>query len=608
MTSSQRIPPLAGGFATKVVALPTVAALRWLSQTPYFSFARRDILIGPRRPNQNCSALTMQNRRGTESALLKGTKSLQRKLSFLIMSTTQQTVRSAGNRKTVDSANLEKPAFASNRSNDMPKVLVIDDDRTILLLAEKALAPIADVITAESAEVGLKLVRAGSFDTVLLDIQLPDQNGLAAYCEIREYDHRLPVIFMTVEAASHTAIEAMQLGAFDYLAKPLSVDPLRDLVDKAIEQRLLSTVPVAISADDEPADETSELFIGRSHSMLEVFKAIGRVSKQDMPVLIRGESGTGKELVARALYQYSHRSEGPFLAVNCAALPDNLLESELFGHEKGAFTGAESRRIGKFEQCNGGTLFLDEIGDMAPTVQAKVLRVLQEQRFERVGGNNELKTDVRILAATNRPLEQMVEEGEYREDLLYRLNGVTIELPPLRNRSGDVELLIQHFVGQAKRELNRPNLEGLSPEAVALLKGHDWPGNVRQLRAVIRRGVLDSSLPVIVPDVLPRDIQATHANSADEISTEYESGLGQTNGNNELTELVDRLLAEKSTNVYAEAVEYMEQIVLLRVLQETGGNQSQAAEILGITRGKLRDRINTYNIVLESGVAIKEAE
>lgn len=524
------------------------------------------------------------------------------------MPLTQETATSARSKRRLESVILESPSDASKRSSSMPKVLVIDDDRSILLLAEKALSPIADVVTAGTAEVGLKLVRAGSFDTVLLDIQLPDQNGLAVYCEIREYDHRLPVIFMTTEAASHTAIEAMQLGAFDYLAKPLSVDPLRDLVEKAIEQRQLSSVQVAISADDEQPDDSSELFIGRSKAMLEVFKAIGRVSKQNMPVLIRGESGTGKELVARALYQYSHRSDGPFLAVNCAALPDNLLESELFGHEKGAFTGAESRRIGKFEQCNGGTLFLDEIGDMALSVQAKVLRVLQEQRFERVGGNNELKTDVRILAATNRPLEQMVEDGEYREDLLYRLNGVTIELPPLRDRSGDVAMLIQHFLGQAKRELNKPNLEGLAPETVELLTAHDWPGNVRQLRAVIRRCVLDSSLPVIVPDVLPRDIQRAGRFSTSADATENTGMKHSGDGVSELTRLVERLLAEKSSNIYAESVEYMERIVLLRVLQETGGNQSHAAELLGITRGKLRDRINTYNIVLESGVAIKETE
>lgn len=484
---------------------------------------------------------------------------------------------------------------------NMPKILVVDDDRTIHLLAEKALSPIADIAHAETADVALDMIRNTDYDVVLLDIVLPDRNGLAAYCEIRDVDRRLPVIFMTVEAASHTAIEAMQLGAFDYLAKPLSVDPLRDLVEKAIEQRQISSVPVAITADEDALEDSGELFIGRSPSMLEVFKSIGRVAKQNVPVLIRGESGTGKELVARALYQYSHRSEGPFLAVNCAALPDNLLESELFGHEKGAFTGAETRRIGKFEQCNGGTLFLDEIGDMAPTVQAKVLRVLQEQRFERVGGNNELTTDVRIVAATNRPLEQMVEEGEYREDLLYRLNGVTIELPPLRERSGDVPMLVQHFLVQAKRDLNKPNLEGISPEAVDLLTSYDWPGNVRQLRAVIRRCVLDSSMPVIVPDVLPREITQRNARV---VTPEAAPNPTRREGS-DLPELVDRLLEEKSSNVYAETIEFLERYVLLRVLNHTNGNQSQAAEILGITRGKLRDRISTYKIVLGSDISIQ---
>lgn len=488
----------------------------------------------------------------------------------------------------------------SKWSKAMPSLLVIDDDRAILALADRALAPIADITTAANAADGLDKLRRGSFDAVLLDIQLPDQNGLAVYCEIREHDRRIPVIFMTVEAASNTAIEAMQLGAFDYIAKPLSVDPLRDLVEKAIEQRQLSSVPVAISADDEGNDQSAELFIGRSPAMLDVFKAIGKVAKQDVPILVRGESGTGKELVARALFQYSHRCDETFLAVNCAALPDNLLESELFGHEKGAFTGAESRRIGKFEQCNGGTLFLDEIGDMAPTVQAKVLRVLQEQRFERVGGNKELTTDVRIIAATNRPLEQMVDDGDYREDLLYRLNGVTIELPPLRDRLSDVPSLIRFFLAQAKKEFNKADLEGLSPESVDLLTKYEWPGNVRQLRAVIRRCVLDTVMPVITPDILPDAVTNKHNDASESSSKGRPSGLAGT----ELPELVSRLLNEKSTNVYSEAMEYMERFVILQILQATDGNQSQAAEILGITRGKLRDRINTYNIVLKSDVGV----
>jgi len=530
-------------------------------------------------------------------------------LKKIHMPALEETVSIHDNRKVSKYSIGVQPSEDRSESTRMPNVLVIDDDRSIHLLAQKALAPIAEVTVSLSADEGLKALAEKSFDVVLLDIVLPDRNGLAMYCEIREMDRRLPVIFMTVEANSQTAIEAMQLGAFDYLAKPLSVDPLRDLVEKAIEQREMSSVPVAMSADEEASTATGELFIGRSKTMLNVFKAIGRVSQQDVPVLIRGESGTGKELVARALFQHSHRSDRQFLAVNCAALPDNLLESELFGHEKGAFTGAESRRIGKFEQCNGGTLFLDEIGDMAPSVQAKVLRVLQEQRFERVGGNNELRTDVRIVAATNRPLEQMVADGEFREDLLYRLNGVTIELPPLRDRQGDVVLLMRHFLSKAKRELKKPYLEGVSPEVVEMLTAYHWPGNVRQLRAVIRRCVLDSVMPVIVPDILPREIrkfaesrtikQGNINEPAEEVDNVRQAGAG-------LPELVERLITERSTNVYADAVEYMERYVLLRILKETGGNQSQAAEMLGITRGKLRDRIATYKIVLESGVSFRD--
>ena len=592
----------------------------------------------------------------------------------------------------------------------MPRVLVVDDDPSIFLLVKAALSEIATVVTADNGEKGLERVRQGDVDVVLLDIMLPDIDGMAVFCEIREFDRRLPVVFMTIEATSNTAIEAMQRGAFDYLAKPLDMSSLRMLATRAIEQRELSSVPVAIAADDGESDGDSELFIGRSKPMLEVFKDVGRVSKQDVPVLIRGESGTGKELVARALFQYSHRAEGPFLAVNCAALPDTLLESELFGHEKGAFTGADRRRVGKFEQCNDGTLFLDEIGDMAPVVQAKVLRVLQDQRFERIGGNNVLKTDVRIVAATNQPLEDMVVEGDFREDLLYRLNAVTIHLPPLRDRPQDIPLLIQHFLGRAKREFRKPDLEGVSPETVEMLKAYRWPGNVRQLRAVVRRCVIDSVLPVLVPDVLPVEIRrysksgspgpgspgpgspasgspgssvtGSGPNNSDArpvvgepaTSTDGPAGDGfepttpspsptgsnpnavsrsdslshnsevspagttagdgdayQTqDGSSELNELsnpaippgngygpdgepngyglptmVENLLNEHSSDLYAETISYVERYLLLRVLRLTDGNQSRAAEVLGITRGKLRDRIATYNIQLGSGVKIR---
>lgn len=492
----------------------------------------------------------------------------------------------------------------------MPNVLVVDDDRSIHLLVQKALELVADVTSLHDAAEVISTLRRRPYDVVLLDIQLPDRNGMALLHEIQELDRRLPIIFMTIEATSHTAIEAMQMGAFDYLAKPLAVDALRVLVERAIEQRSLSSVPVEIAAEDHEIAAGEELFIGQSTPMLEVFKAIGRVSKQAVPVLIRGESGTGKELVARALYQYSHRADKPFLAVNCAALPDSLLESELFGHEKGAFTSADSRRIGKFEQCNGGTLFLDEIGDMSPNVQAKVLRVLQEQRFERIGGNKVLDTDVRIVAATNQPLERMVADGEFREDLLYRLNGVTITLPPLHQRGQDIKRLIQYFLSQAKREMDKPDLQGLAPEAVELLVNYKWPGNVRQLRSVVRRCVLDSFMPVITPDLLPAELFDMKSNGAATMADnrsmvdDAEVGSKSVPPGAGLPELVERRLSEKSTDLYAEALQYMERYVLLRVLRETKANQSQAAEILGITRGKLRDRIQVYKISLGSDVSI----
>ncbi|MEZ6066524.1 MAG: sigma-54 dependent transcriptional regulator [Planctomycetaceae bacterium] len=344
--------------------------------------------------------------------------------------------------------------------------------------------------------------------------------------------------------------------------------------------------------------------------MLDVFKAIGRAAGQNVTVLIRGESGTGKELVARALYHFSHRRDKPFMAVNCAALPETLLESELFGHEKGAFTGADRRRIGKFEQCNGGTLFLDEIGDMAPLVQGKVLRLLQEQRFERVGGNETIETDVRLIAATNQPLESMVEEGEYRGDLFYRLNGVTITLPPLRDRLQDVPALLQHFISRFRLEMLKTEIEGIAPEALEILMAYHWPGNVRELQSVVRQMVLNASGPVIVPQFLPEDVRlgaassgqvAIHSAPASEPASDGLPGA-------DIRDFVERGLNGQSTNLYAETLEFMERYLFTRVLVEMDGNQSRTAEVLGITRGKVRDRIAAFQISLDKTVAITDAE
>jgi two-component system nitrogen regulation response regulator GlnG len=479
----------------------------------------------------------------------------------------------------------------------MGDILVVDDDRTVLHLAEKALRDAGHTVhTARSAEEGLQKVREIRPDVVLLDIVLPGESGLGVFQRIQEMDRRLPVIFITAGAGSETAIEAMQLGAYDYVAKPLELAPLRDLVQQAIETRRMMNVPVALPTA-ESSERPGDLFVGRSVEMLEVFKSVGRVAKQNVTVLIRGESGSGKELVARALYQHSDRREAPFMVVNCAALPDTLLESELFGHEKGSFTGADRRRIGKFEQCNGGTLFLDEVGDMSPLVQGKVLRLLQEQRFERVGGNETIQTNVRLIAATNRELETMVDDGDFRADLFYRLNGVTILLPPLRDRKDDVPLLLQHFLTLASDELGKPEIEGISPEALELLIRYDWPGNVRELQSIVRQSVLKATGPVIVPEFLPPEVRGESRT----IGASDEDGLPSA----DLKAFVNRRLQGNTTDLYAETVEMMERFLFTRVLQETEGNQSRAAEILGITRGKVRDRIAAFNISLGKNVTIE---
>lgn len=336
--------------------------------------------------------------------------------------------------------------------------------------------------------------------------------------------------------------------------------------------------------------------------MLEVFKSIGRVAAQNVPVLIRGESGTGKELVARAIYQNSARSGESFLAINCAALPDALLESELFGHEKGSFTGADRQRIGKFEACNGGTIFLDEIGDMSPLVQGKVLRLLQQQEFERVGGNKTIKTDVRIVTATNLDLEQMVIDGKFREDLFYRLNGITITLPPLRKRGDDVTLLLEYYLRICAKEMQRYDCEGISPEALEMLKEYSWPGNVREMQSVVRQSLLNATGPVIVPSFLPLELTVVVRPRALEIAA-VENATGVPS---DLAPFVNRRLAAESRDLYAETLEQMERYLITRVLQATNGNQTKASELLGITRGKIRDRVNLYQISLGTVVSAEE--
>ena len=389
----------------------------------------------------------------------------------------------------------------------MSTLLVIDDDRAVPFLIERAVQGTGvSVLPAKSVQEGLGLLDRQP-DVVLLDIMLPEGSGLEAVRKIQARDPKLPIIFITAGGTSDTTIEAMKLGAYDYLLKPLDLPKLRDLVERAMEIRRLMQVRVELPTNGKPNPDGDHI-IGRSPAMCEVFKAIGRVAPQNVTTLIIGESGTGKELVARAIYHHSARSSEKFLALNCAALPETLLESELFGHEKGSFTSANFRRIGKFEQCSKGTLFLDEVGDMSPLLQSKILRVLQEKRFERVGGNETIETDVRVIAATNRDLKDMVAKGTFREDLYYRLNGFTIKLPPLRERGEDIMFLLEHLLSRFAAELNKADVHGISPEALDILTHYSWPGNVRELEAVIRQALLNTTGNVILPDFLPDHVHA----------------------------------------------------------------------------------------------------
>src|SRR5271154_2516960 len=336
----------------------------------------------------------------------------------------------------------------------MAHLLLIDDDPGLIpeQVRQAFPTPSHHVHVAATGTAGLEYVRTKRPDVILLDLHLPDQTGLEVFHGIREIDARIPVIFVTMTKTADTAIEAMKQGAFDYLFKPLDLKHVRRVVGEALEVARRMRAPAVVT--ETPADsEVDGAILGGCPAMREVYKSIGRVAGQDVTVLIAGETGTGKELIARAIYQHSARAKAPFMALNCAAIPENLLESELFGHEKGSFTGADRRRIGKFEQCNNGTILLDEIGDMPLALQAKILRLLQEQSFERVGGNETVQTNVRLIAASHRDLKAFSAEGKFRADLYYRLSVFTIQLPPLRDRGEDLPMLVQHFLRRFGSEL-----------------------------------------------------------------------------------------------------------------------------------------------------------
>ena len=466
----------------------------------------------------------------------------------------------------------------------MPNVLVIDDEQSIRYSLEVGLQ--TDdwrIHTASSGRQGLSLIPELNLDAVILDIRLPDLSGLEVFANIRKIDPKLPVILITAFSTTETAIEAMKRGAFDYLLKPVDLHQLRETLEKAIEMRRMSRVP-AVYEQEEPIDTNADQIVGNSPAMQLIYKAIGRVAQQDVSVLILGESGTGKELVARALYHHSSRADKLFLAINCAAIPDALLESELFGHDRGAFTGAERQRIGKFEQAHEGTLFLDEIGDMSLPTQAKVLRLLQEQRFERLGGHVSIQSDVRVLAATNQSLEAMVAAGRFRQDLYYRLNGYVIELPPLRDRKEDIPALAEHFRRVANRKLDK-DVRAIAPEAMRLLKEHSWPGNVRELQHAVRYGVLQSVGESLTPDALPGSLRGQPMLPPSDASSRLD-----------LHRMVSELLESGSPDIYRKVIQSVDQMLLETVLGFVDGNQVQASELLGISRTTLRAKLAALNM------------
>jgi two-component system nitrogen regulation response regulator GlnG len=469
----------------------------------------------------------------------------------------------------------------------VPTLLVIDDEPNVLYSLESALSSESlSVLTAQTAKEGIQLAQTEKTDAVLLDVRLPDMSGLDAYTRIHEIDPHLPIIMMTAFTTTDTAIEAMKRGALDYLTKPVDLKQLRRVIDKAIDLRAMSQIPPEL----EPAERLeppTEHIIGRSPLIQEVYKSIGRVAATDVNVLVLGESGTGKELVARAIHHHSRRSNKPLLTINCAAIPETLLESELFGHERGSFTGADRRRVGKFEQANGGTIFLDEIGDMTGATQAKVLRVLQDQRFERVGGNGTIQTDARVIAATHQNLEELANAGRFRRDLYYRLKVYTIHLPALRERLEDLPRLVDHFIRLYNAEIGK-RVRSASPETLRMLRSYLWPGNVRELQGVIKNALVNATTEVLTPDCLPPNIQ--HGVEV----TQQLVAPGQ--GSLDVSALVRRLLRAGEEDIYHKVLVAVDRAVLDEVLRQVEENQVEAARRLGISRTTLRAKLQALRL------------
>ncbi len=429
-----------------------------------------------------------------------------------------------------------------------------------------------EVALASDGQEGLEAAKNGEFDLAILDMSLPKMNGLEVLAEVKQTKPDLPVIMITAYGSTRTAIDALRLGAYDYITKPFDLDELQVVAERALERKRLI---------DDNRFLRSELkrqygfdnIIGTNRDVQQAYVVAAKVARTNATVLLLGETGTGKEYLARTIHYQSDRANGPFVKVNCAALPENLLESELFGHEKGAFTHAIARHIGRFELANKGTIFLDEIGEISPSVQTKLLRVLQEKQFERVGGNETITVDVRVIAATNRDLEQAVREKQFRDDLYYRLNVIAIKLPPLRERGDDVMIFAEHFLKRFADEMGKP-VKRLSDEAVSVIKAHTWPGNIRELENAIERAVILCDGDTIRPEHLMIAPLRNEENVAKPLTA-------------------DSLMSELPVVASLREVECAH---IRRVLQYKGWNQSAAAQVLGIDRKTLRNKIKEFKL------------
>jgi len=474
----------------------------------------------------------------------------------------------------------------------MPNTIyIIDDDDQLRKSFHKLLTEEGyQIESAASGEAGLKLIRQTIPDVVILDIRLPGMNGLETFQAIHALEPKLPVIIMTAYGTTETAIEATKMGAFDYILKPFEIPDMLRVIAKAIEAGRFMRSPVEM--DITPENSSREALIGRSSPMQEVYKSIGRVSSTDATVLIRGDSGTGKELVARAIYQHSLRVKKPFLVINCVAIPETLLESELFGYEKGTFTGATHRRVGKIEQAQGGTVFLDEIGDMPFGLQSKILRLLQEKSIERLGGRETIPVDVRIIAATNRDLETALEENRFREDLYYRLKVITIWLPPLKERKSDIPLLADYFLSRYAAEVGIDN-PGITDAAKEILNSYAWPGNVRELANVIHKALIfNRGAPLGAEEISQTIREKSAVRSMDDAGSDRF-----------LQEWIrDRLTTRSGATLFDDCIDRFASILISEALHMTAGNRSSAAKLLGLSRPTLHSKIEKYRLKIETSV------